>query len=650
MEIEKRLKEKLAERPTFINKFEFAIYLTLKNFRKGIQPSEEAINLFKEIFQEDPFNIIALDNIRSYIREFTRNPTLNKIISSYWSAEDLKLMEPSKAFNQFASDIWNMERIDKIFVIRALYVLDPPEKPLIDFIYHNLAVVPLSDPSALIELMRLISHFCLPEFASLLEWKYEPQLFTPEQNRHSDPVAHATDIWLEMTTDYPFEYLQSRLTTRHHLHFPKPLTSKEYLQNILEKESQLPDKIAKFYEMSNVAKRITIMVKNLTHKEVDLGRVNSEQRQNFEELFEEIKGSDNYLIIKHNYSLEWVAVAVLARAMNKVEIAKISLTIATKGKHYRDISFFHKGVLNADLNDFNSAKEDLFTALKYSDYIRFFFIDIPEITKDQLIKFEVNQPKIWCLFFYHFLKYGRGREARMAFDKYSQFDTENKLKNSTSEGEWINWAIQYGKHRRWLTSHYAQDKVEMGNYYKEKGMQQDAIEAYKQAIDQDDQTAEAWYQWGLTLVEMEEMTQAILKLERANELDSENFDAWMLAGFTLEILGRKAEAVQNFERALDIDSNRPEPWESAGWLLNELLKHDEALSKFEKLVYLKPAEGWYGKACTYAHLKRAEEAIIALEQTFSIDNTYIARAKEDTDLDFIRQHSKYIQLIKQFSK
>jgi len=104
----------------------------------------------------------------------------------------------------------------------------------------------------------------------------------------------------------------------------------------------------------------------------------------------------------------------------------------------------------------------------------------------------------------------------------------------------------------------------------------------------------------------------------------------------------------NEEILLNKSHNSGEIWQSRGYNLMESGSYEEAIRYFDKAIALKPKEFslFYNKACCYALEGKAELAITTLHQAIHLNPECQEMAKNDSDFDYLRDHSKFQFLLR----
>lgn len=78
---------------------------------------------------------------------------------------------------------------------------------------------------------------------------------------------------------------------------------------------------------------------------------------------------------------------------------------------------------------------------------------------------------------------------------------------------------------------------------------------------------------------------------------------------------------------------------------------EDGLKMDLELVRLCPRESlvWYNLACSYALLKRSEEALASLERSIVLGYRDARRIREDRDLDSLKKDQRFISLLQRLT-
>ncbi len=111
--------------------------------------------------------------------------------------------------------------------------------------------------------------------------------------------------------------------------------------------------------------------------------------------------------------------------------------------------------------------------------------------------------------------------------------------------------------------------LEQGNRLAEEGRYEQAIEKYDEVIRLNPESAEAYYNRGVTNTDLGQLQSAIEDYDEAIRLNPEFAEAHNNRGIAYRELGRKIEAVADLEKFITI-SNNPQLIDMAGKLIEEL--------------------------------------------------------------------------------
>ncbi|NJK65106.1 MAG: tetratricopeptide repeat protein [Synechococcaceae cyanobacterium SM2_3_1] len=91
------------------------------------------------------------------------------------------------------------------------------------------------------------------------------------------------------------------------------------------------------------------------------------------------------------------------------------------------------------------------------------------------------------------------------------------------------------------------------------------------------ETPEVYLQYGISLLYLGRIDEALACFERGLTLKPENSALWRLHGVTLGNLGRHEEALASFDRGLSLKSDDPDLWRLHGATLLNLGRYEEGL-------------------------------------------------------------------------
>ena len=188
------------------------------------------------------------------------------------------------------------------------------------------------------------------------------------------------------------------------------------------------------------------------------------------------------------------------------------------------------------------------------------------------------------------------------------------------------------------------------------GQYEEALAAHAQSLELDPNSYDVHYLYGRTWTELGRAEEAILHHEQAAALSETEFLSLALAIQSYKSLGRVGEAVDASRRALRrieaAIARRPDDTSAlfhGASVLAELGEKDRAVEWANRALLMAPEEirGVYLIACTFALLGDSERALDYLDRALAgMHPGYITWVKNDSDLDSLRSHPRYQELIK----
>jgi len=126
---------------------------------------------------------------------------------------------------------------------------------------------------------------------------------------------------------------------------------------------------------------------------------------------------------------------------------------------------------------------------------------------------------------------------------------------------------------------------------KAQGRRENAIAAYRAALDTNPAFAEAWCNLGLVLLETEKVEEARVSLQRAIDLRPNMVEALHNYGLLLLEDGAGKEALDYFDRAMALRPDAPEIQSCRAHALRELGRFDDALKTYDDVLAAHPRFG-----------------------------------------------------------
>jgi FKBP-type peptidyl-prolyl cis-trans isomerase 2 len=134
----------------------------------------------------------------------------------------------------------------------------------------------------------------------------------------------------------------------------------------------------------------------------------------------------------------------------------------------------------------------------------------------------------------------------------------------------------------------ADERYKQGVAAQDKGLYDEAIDSYREAIRLNPNHAEAFYNLGVALHKKGHIDQAIIYYEIAIGLNQTFAEAHYNLGIAFKDKGQPDEAVQCFQRVLQLNPNHAGAYYNFGGMLVFKGKYDEALWCYRKALELKP--------------------------------------------------------------
>ncbi len=162
-----------------------------------------------------------------------------------------------------------------------------------------------------------------------------------------------------------------------------------------------------------------------------------------------------------------------------------------------------------------------------------------------------------------------------------------------------------------IKSTNATDLYKRGETLLELKRYQDALDAYKRAVELRPEYAEAWKGQGNSLLELKRYQDALDAYDKAIQLQPNYLQAWNNRGKALARLQRYEEAINAFDAALKIQQSNLEAWNNRGNVQMKLQQYNDALASFDKAVKLQPnySPAWYQRGLALHNLRRYEDAV-----------------------------------------
>jgi len=168
------------------------------------------------------------------------------------------------------------------------------------------------------------------------------------------------------------------------------------------------------------------------------------------------------------------------------------------------------------------------------------------------------------------------------------------------------------------------DWLQKGYELSKQGKLDEALDAYRKALEIDPKFANAWYNMGIVFEEQGKLDEALDAYRKALEIDPKLANAWIGMGNTLNNQGKLDEALDAYRKALKFDPKNALAWNNMGAVLNSQGKLDKALDACRKALEIDPkyADAWYNMGIVLRKQGKLDEALDAYRKTLEIDPKY----------------------------
>jgi tetratricopeptide (TPR) repeat protein len=163
----------------------------------------------------------------------------------------------------------------------------------------------------------------------------------------------------------------------------------------------------------------------------------------------------------------------------------------------------------------------------------------------------------------------------------------------------------------------------LGDALLAKGQLDDAIAAYHKAIDSDPRYANAYINLGLALKTKGQLDDAIAAYRRAIDVNPSYALAHLNLGNALQVKGEMDEAIAELHKAIDLNPRFAEARSNLGYALRAKGELDEAIAELRKAIDLNPrfAPAQLNLGDALLAKGRLDDAITAFRKAIEIDST-----------------------------
>ena len=164
-----------------------------------------------------------------------------------------------------------------------------------------------------------------------------------------------------------------------------------------------------------------------------------------------------------------------------------------------------------------------------------------------------------------------------------------------------------------------------GVFYKATGQLEMAVKCFEKAATLKPDFADAHYNLGLTLQELNQLETAIKSYQVTLDLQNSYFKAHNNLGIIYQELGQMGDAVKSYKQAIALQPGFAEAHNNLGTTLQELGQLDEALDCYEKALVIQPdfIEVYNNLGNTLNLLGQTDEALNSYEKALGINPDYV---------------------------
>jgi tetratricopeptide (TPR) repeat protein len=152
------------------------------------------------------------------------------------------------------------------------------------------------------------------------------------------------------------------------------------------------------------------------------------------------------------------------------------------------------------------------------------------------------------------------------------------------------------------------------------GQDQEALQYFKMATENDPGSTSAWYGLGYCYAGKDSQTEAIAAYKQAIETNPTNALSHYHLGNYYNQIGRYNDAVRSLERVVAINPEFEAAYFNLGIILNKMGRYDEGRAAFESVIRINPQaqNAYYNIGVTYAKLGQYTLAASAYEKAIAI--------------------------------
>jgi tetratricopeptide (TPR) repeat protein len=172
-----------------------------------------------------------------------------------------------------------------------------------------------------------------------------------------------------------------------------------------------------------------------------------------------------------------------------------------------------------------------------------------------------------------------------------------------------------------------------------------AVDLIDQAIAINSSNADAYFNRGNALKELNQLDAAVESYDKAVRLNPRYANAFNNRGVVLQKLSRFAAAAESYGKAVRIKPDYAEAHFNLGVVLQELQRFDEALASYNRVTALKPdfPAAHYNSGIALHGLERFDEALASYDRAIALDPNYAeAHANRGVTLEKLKRFDESV--------
>ncbi len=168
----------------------------------------------------------------------------------------------------------------------------------------------------------------------------------------------------------------------------------------------------------------------------------------------------------------------------------------------------------------------------------------------------------------------------------------------------------------------AQEWIEKGVKYFDKGKYNRAIDVYKKALDLEPENVDVLIKLGLSYRHLEAYDTAIDFYDQALNIEPDNKIVLNNIGWAKQLQDKMDEAIDMYKKSLEIDPNYDIPLVNLTNIYFDNKEYDIAIEVFQKALNIDPLNtaNWIDLGRAYRFLEEYDKAVIAYEKALKLDN------------------------------